>query len=105
MSGFSSHTRQRRAIIPIADSSDLAIRSQENGELKAGASGDPTTKTLARERVSNSARIVHIGPADHGTRFFNVPDLTSSVKRRLLARARRRFARSAVATCGLCSWE
>jgi hypothetical protein len=33
--------------------------------------------------------------ADHGTRFFNVPDLTSSVKRRLSALTRRRFARSA----------
>src|SRR5438105_13701929 len=33
--------------------------------------------------------------ADHGTRFFNVPDLTSSVKRRLLALTTRRFVRSA----------
>src|SRR5438552_18678155 len=33
--------------------------------------------------------------ADHGTRFFNVPDLTSSVKRRLSARGRPRFVRSA----------
>src|SRR5438445_10255966 len=33
--------------------------------------------------------------ADHGTRFFNVPDLTSSVKRRLSARATLRFSRSA----------
>ena len=67
----------------------------ENGELKAGASGNPTARTLARERVSNSAKIVHTGSADHGTRFFNVPDLTSSVKRRLSALTRRRFARSA----------
>src|SRR5438552_18481018 len=33
--------------------------------------------------------------AAHGTRFFNVPDLTSSVKRRLSARGRPRFVRSA----------
>ena len=67
----------------------------ENGELKAGASGNPTARTLAGERVSNSGKIVHFGPAHHGTRFFNVPDLTSSVKRRLLGQARRRFFRSA----------
>jgi hypothetical protein len=37
----------------------------------------------------------YLRAADHRTRFFNVPDFTSSVKRRLSAQARRRFFRSA----------
>ena len=41
------------------------------------------------------AIVVTRGPAENGTRFFNVPDLTSSVKRRLLAQATGRFSRSA----------
>src|SRR5207248_7845728 len=63
--------------------------------MQAGdTKGDTKTGTCSVSRNAKGNRS-YSRVADHGTRFFNVPDLTSSVKRRLLARARRRFSRSA----------
>src|SRR5438874_12604378 len=63
--------------------------------MQAGdTKGDTKTGTCSVSRNAKGNRS-YSRAADHGTRFFNVPDLTSSVKRRLSARATERFSRSA----------
>src|SRR5437868_9654054 len=63
--------------------------------MQAGdTTGDTKTGTCSVSRNAKGNRS-YTRAADHGMRFFNIPDLTSSVKRRLSARARRRFARGA----------
>src|SRR4029077_16710048 len=74
-------------------SSSHVIRNVPIFMQPGDTTGDTKTGKCSVSRNAKGNRS-YSRAADHGTRFFNAPNLTSSVKRRLSALTRRRFFRS-----------